>query len=76
LFLERNSFCSFRLWAKDFHDLLRENPSSLFMLLECSTIFITCLMILHISRMLSKHIKTVGILPRKISSFSGQLRMT
>jgi hypothetical protein len=38
-----NPFCClfFREWIKDLHDLLMEKAPSLFMLLGCSTIFIT-----------------------------------
>jgi hypothetical protein len=38
LSLERVIFCSFKVWLRGLHDLLRERPSSLFMLSGWSTI--------------------------------------
>lgn len=43
--LARASFHSYKIWMKDFHNLLRKKPFSLFMLLGCSSISIIPLMV-------------------------------
>jgi hypothetical protein len=43
--LAKACFCPFRVRMRGFHDLLREKPSSLFMLLGWNSIYIASLMI-------------------------------
>jgi hypothetical protein len=44
MYMERTVFFSFKEWIESFHDLLRENLSSLFMLIGLSSNSIASLM--------------------------------